>query len=67
MAVIDAGKALLVEKPLAPSMAEGRRIVDAASKRGVVLMPGHIERFNPAVQELTRRLQAGRGGPRASR
>jgi predicted dehydrogenase len=62
MAVIDAGKALLVEKPLAPSLAEGRRIADAASRRGVVLTSGHIERFNPAVQELTRRLRQGEAG-----
>ena len=62
MAVIDAGKALLVEKPLAPSLDEGRRIADAASKRGVVLTSGHIERFNPAVQELTRRLRQGEAG-----
>jgi predicted dehydrogenase len=62
MAVIDAGKALLVEKPLAPSLEEGRRIAAAASKRGVVLTSGHIERFNPAVQELTRRLRQGEAG-----
>ena len=60
--VIDAGKALLVEKPLAASLEEGRRIVDAASKRGVVLTSGHIERFNPAVQELARRLRQGEAG-----
>lgn len=62
MAVIDAGKALLVEKPLAGSLDEGRRIVDAAARRGVVLTAGHIERFNPAVQELARRLRQGEAG-----
>jgi predicted dehydrogenase len=45
LAVIEAGKALLVEKPLAGSFEEGRRIVDAATQRGVVLTSGHIERF----------------------
>jgi predicted dehydrogenase len=62
MAVIEAGKALLVEKPLAGSLEEGRRIVEAAARRGVVLTAGHIERFNPAVQELARRLQQGEAG-----
>jgi predicted dehydrogenase len=62
MAAIEAGCALLVEKPLAPAQAEALRIVDAAEQRGVALMPGHIERFNPALQELTRRVQAGEIG-----
>jgi predicted dehydrogenase len=62
LAVIAAGKALLVEKPLAGSLEEGRRIVEAAGQRGVLLTAGHIERFNPAVQELARRLQQGEAG-----
>jgi len=61
-AAIEAGKALLVEKPLASSLDEGRRIAQAASKRGVMLTSGHIERFNPAVQELARRLRQGEAG-----
>ena len=47
---------VLVEKPLAPSLAEGRAIVDAAEAYGVKLAVGHIERFNPAVAEIKRRL-----------
>lgn len=46
---IDAGAAVMVEKPLASSMAEASRIVDAAARRGVVCAAGHSERFNPAV------------------
>jgi predicted dehydrogenase len=49
LAYIDAGVAVLVEKPLAASVAEGARIVDAATRRGVVCAAGHTERFNPAV------------------
>jgi predicted dehydrogenase len=62
MAAIYAGCAVLVEKPLAPSLAEAVRIVRAADDAGVALMPGHIERFNPAVQELARRVKAGEAG-----
>jgi UDP-N-acetylglucosamine 3-dehydrogenase len=40
---------LLVEKPIASSVEEGREIVTAASRAGVTLMIGHVERFNPAV------------------
>ena len=62
LAVIEAGKALLVEKPLAASLAQGRRVVEAAAAKGVLLTSGHIERFNPAVQELARRLSMGEAG-----
>jgi predicted dehydrogenase len=40
---------VLVEKPIASTVAEGREIVAAAQKAGVTLMIGHVERFNPAV------------------
>jgi UDP-N-acetylglucosamine 3-dehydrogenase len=56
---IAAGCAVLVEKPLAPTYAEALRIVKAALDAGVSLMPGHIERFNPAHVELARRVRAG--------
>ena len=62
MKAIEAGCAVLVEKPLAPSYEEGAKLVQAAAAAGVPLMAGHIERFNPAVQELRRRVQAGQVG-----
>lgn len=62
LAAIEAGKAVLVEKPLAPTRTEGLRLARAAAAAGVPLMTGHIERFNPAVQELARRVQAGEAG-----
>jgi predicted dehydrogenase len=62
LAAIEAGAAVLVEKPLAPSWEEGQKLVLAASRAGVPLMAGHIERFNPAVCEVARRVQAGEIG-----
>ena len=59
---IASGCAVMVEKPIASSLAEGRRLVQRAETAGVPLMHGHIERFNPAVQELSRRVQAGEAG-----
>jgi UDP-N-acetylglucosamine 3-dehydrogenase len=59
IAAIEAGRALLVEKPLAPSLEEARRLADSAERAGVMLMTGHIERFNPALQALRCRLQDG--------
>ena len=60
--VIARGVPLLVEKPLAGTLDEGRRIVELARGAHVMLTAGHIERFNPAVIELKRRLQGGELG-----
>ena len=49
MPFIDDGRAVLVEKPLASSLADADRLIDAAARRGSVLAAGHTERFNPAV------------------
>ena len=56
---IDRGVPILVEKPLATTVAEGRELVEAAARRRVLLQAGHIERFNPAVLALGARLGAG--------
>jgi UDP-N-acetylglucosamine 3-dehydrogenase len=61
-AAIEAGCAVLVEKPLAPTYEEAAGLVQAAAAKGIPLMAGHIERFNPAVQEMRRRVQAGQVG-----
>lgn len=47
---------ILVEKPLAWTEEEGERMLDAARRAGTVLTVGHIERYNPAIGELHRRL-----------
>src|SRR6201982_3094903 len=47
---------VLVEKPIASSVEEGRAIVDAAQRAGVTLMVGHVERFNPAVAAVKQAL-----------
>lgn len=49
---IDAGKHVLVEKPLAPTSAEARRLISAAANAGVILMTGHTFEYNPAVWKL---------------
>ncbi|MGJ7442405.1 Gfo/Idh/MocA family oxidoreductase [Aquipuribacter sp. MA13-6] len=58
-ALAEAGVHVMVEKPLAPDEASATRIAEAFSSRGLVGCVGHIERFNPALQELKRRLAAG--------
>jgi UDP-N-acetylglucosamine 3-dehydrogenase len=41
---------VLVEKPMALSLADARKMIDVAKKENRILMVGHVERFNPAVQ-----------------
>jgi UDP-N-acetylglucosamine 3-dehydrogenase len=52
LVVIEKGINLLVEKPIADSIAHGEEIVLAAEKAGIKLMIGYIERFNPVVRKL---------------
>ena len=46
---LDAGIATLVEKPIASSVADANRLIDAAERGRALLGTGHTERFNPAV------------------
>ncbi len=73
--VAEAGVSMLIEKPLAGTLAEGERIAEAARGAGVAVQVGHLERYNPVFDELRRVLDrprfvechrlspyAGRGG-----
>jgi predicted dehydrogenase len=48
-ALLDAGVDLLIEKPLAATLAEADEIIQLAEKKKRIVQPGHLERFNPAV------------------
>lgn len=56
--VVNRGVHVLVEKPIALTLEEARRMIQLAAQQGVKLAIGHIERFNPAVTEARRRLEA---------
>jgi UDP-N-acetylglucosamine 3-dehydrogenase len=60
--LLNAGCNVLVEKPIAATIQEAQEIVDLAEQRNLILMVGHIERYNPAITELKRRLDAGELG-----
>jgi predicted dehydrogenase len=59
LAALDRGIAVLVEKPLAATVEEAMRVVDAGRASGVPVQVGHVERFNPAVLELGRLIADG--------
>ncbi|MFP4144614.1 MAG: Gfo/Idh/MocA family oxidoreductase [Phycisphaeraceae bacterium] len=52
--LLKRGIACLVEKPLAPSVAEAKQIAGLAREHGAVLQVGHTERFNPAVRAVAK-------------
>ncbi|MFG2677475.1 Gfo/Idh/MocA family protein [Streptomyces sp. NPDC048392] len=58
----EAGVHALVEKPVADTVDGARRLVEAFESRGLVAGVGHIERYNPALQNLRARLEAGELG-----
>ena len=47
--VIAAGKPLLVEKPICPSLSQTEEILNAAETTGTPIMCGFLERYNPAI------------------
>jgi len=53
---LEAGVAVLVEKPMARSVAEADELIAAAARTGALLAVGHTERFNPAVLAARTRL-----------
>src|SRR3954464_15869220 len=58
LACIARGVHVMVEKPIASSVEEGREIIEAAARAGVTLMVGHVERFNPAVEAIKEALKS---------
>jgi predicted dehydrogenase len=62
MAALDAGKHVLVEKPLTSDLSDGKKLVEAAQDRGLVLMCDHTYCYTSAVQELQRLVHGGEVG-----
>lgn len=52
LACLQAGVHVMIEKPIAASIAEAESLVNAAAEANRILQVGHIERFNPAFKEL---------------
>ena len=62
IAFLEAGKHVLVEKPMAPTVAEADAMVAAARGAGAWLMVAHCWRFHPDVRALRARVEAGELG-----
>ena len=60
---LEAGLHVLVEKPMAPTLADGRRMVEAAERADRTLMVSQNYRFYPAAQEVARLVRERALGP----
>ncbi len=54
--LLEKGKHLLIEKPIAENTAEASQLAELAVQRQLVLQVGHVERFNPVLSALEARL-----------
>ena len=54
-----AGKHVMIEIPMADSVADSQRLVRTQKETGVVAMAGHTRRFNPSHQWIHKRIRAG--------
>src|SRR6266404_703517 len=61
-AALEAGKDVLVEKPLAIDVKHGEELVKIAEAKGLILMVGHILRYHPAIYKLQELIQEGQLG-----
>lgn len=52
--LMESGLDVLIEKPIASTVEEAESLIEIAEKHDRILMVGHVERFNPAVLELSR-------------
>lgn len=58
----EAGVHALIEKPLSDTVESATELRDAFESAGLIGCVGHIERYNPALQQLKRRLADGQAG-----
>jgi 2-hydroxy-4-carboxymuconate semialdehyde hemiacetal dehydrogenase len=56
---LSAGKHVMIEIPIADSLADAQRLVKAQQDSGLIAMGGHTRRFNPSHQWIHRRILAG--------
>jgi len=57
---LEAGVAVLVEKPITKTLEEGGRLVAISRAKGAMLQVGHVERFNPAIMAVQRLIKPPR-------
>ena len=59
---LKAGKHVLVEKPIASTVKEAKRMIQMAEKEDLILMTGFIERFNPGIERVIKTINGSSVG-----
>jgi len=59
-AMLARGKHLLLEKPITQTLEQARELLELATANNLVIMVGHVERFNPVISYLEERLDSPR-------
>ena len=62
MAAADAGKHILIEKPLAMTAAEGQKVVEHCKEKGVLIAAGFMMRFGACIQAMKKAIAEGKIG-----
>ena len=60
MAAADAGKHILIEKPLAMTAAEGQKVVEHCKEKGVLIAAGFMMRFGACIQAMKKAIAEGK-------
>lgn len=60
--LLERGINILLEKPMTQTLEEAQTLIERAQSTGVKIAVGHIERFNPAIVEVKRRIVSGELG-----
>ena len=60
IAAMDAGKHVMIEIPMADSLADSEKLVAKQAETGRVAMAGHVRRFNPSHQWVHNKIRAGK-------
>ena len=59
---LEKGVHVLIEKPICDNVADAEELIALAEQKGLILMVGHIERFNPAVQKVKEMIESDQLG-----
>src|SRR3989344_38532 len=60
--IIESGKNILVEKPLTTNSMQAKELCEAADRKGIILMVGHIFKYNRAIREIKKKIDEGEIG-----
>jgi predicted dehydrogenase len=58
--LLEAGRDVMIEKPITPTLDEARKLIDLAREKKRVIQVGHVERYNPAIVAIADRVADAR-------